>query len=155
DRTYLIKPDAEDASLGIDQGSVVPGGPRLLARVEKLRREHGGAVIIEEYLPGSEFNVGLVALPEPKALAVAQVAYVERENLWPILTYDAKWAVGSEEDLASPIVCPAPIHQDLATRLQALAVDSFRATGCRDYARVDFRLDGTGAPMILEVNPNP
>jgi D-alanine-D-alanine ligase len=51
--------------------------------------------------------------------------------------------------------CPAEIDASLAAELSRLAVAAFRATGCRDYARVDFRLDAQGAPMILEVNPNP
>jgi D-alanine-D-alanine ligase len=97
----------------------------------------------------------VLALPDPQPLSVAEVAYADRPGLWPILTYEAKWAIGSEEDLASPIRCPAEIDPGLAERLGALAISAFRATGCRDYARVDFRLDRTGEPMILEVNPNP
>ena len=74
---------------------------------------------------------------------------------WPILTYAAKWSAGSVEDRASPVRCPARIEPALAERLGRLAVSAFRATGCRDYARVDLRLDARGEPMILEVNPNP
>jgi D-alanine-D-alanine ligase len=151
----IVKPDAEDGSLGIDQESVVTGPDQLAHRVAKLRRDHGGAVLIETYLPGPEFNVGVIALPEPRAFAVAQVAFAPRGDHWPILTYDAKWDEGSEADLSSPVVCPAPIDRELAERLSGLAVGAVRATCCRDYARVDFRLDETGAPMILEVNPNP
>ncbi len=151
----FVKPEAEDASLGIDQDSVVTDSASLSARVERLRREYGGSVLIEAYLPGPEFNVGILALPEPRALPIAQVAFAERPGAWPILTYTAKWHEGSLEDLASPIVCPAPIEPELAARLGELAVSAFRATGCRDYARVDFRLDERGEPMILEVNANP
>jgi D-alanine-D-alanine ligase len=151
----LVKPDAEDGSLGIDQGSVVEGRERLSERVERLRRSYGGSVLIEAYLPGAEFNIGLVAWPEPKALPVAQVVYSPRPGAWPILTYAAKWDEGSEEDKSSVVACPAPIDEDLAARLASLAVSAFRATGCRDYARVDLRLDPRGEPMILEVNPNP
>ena len=111
--------------------------------------------MIESYLPGPEYNIGVIALPEPKPLPVAQVVFADRPGLWPILTYSAKWVAGSDEDMASPIACPAPIEPELAARLGTLAVSAFRATGCRDYARVDFRLDGRGEPMILEVNPNP
>jgi D-alanine-D-alanine ligase len=52
-------------------------------------------------------------------------------------------------------VCPAPIDDEQRRRLQALAVDAFRTMGCRDYARVDFRMDAKGRIFILEVNPNP
>lgn len=151
----LVKPDAEDGSLGIDQGSVAVSPDGLAERVGRLRDRFGGPVLIETYLPGPEFNVGVLALPNPKALPVAQVVFASGTASWPILTYGAKWDSGSAEDLSSPIACPAPIDPDLAGRLSALAVAAFRATECRDYARVDFRLDDRGEPMILEVNPNP
>lgn len=155
DGPYFVKPDAEDASLGIDQGSVVTDRAGLVDRVAMLRREFGPDVLIEAYLPGPEYNVGVLAIPEPTPLTVAEVAYSPRPGDWPILTYAAKWDVGSGEDLASPIRCPAAIGPALADRLGRLAVEAFRVTACTDVARVDFRLDAGGHPMILEVNPNP
>ena len=151
----LVKPEAEDASLGIDQSSVVTDPADLPDRVARLRSEFPSGVLIEEYLPGREFNVGVVALPWPVALPVAEVAFDPIPGAWPILTYRAKWAEGSADDVASPVRCPAEIPPELAERLGQLAVAAFAATGCRDVARVDFRLDGRGEPMILEVNPNP
>jgi D-alanine-D-alanine ligase len=151
----FVKPDAEDASLGIDQQSVSPDQVALVEQVERVRARYGGQVLIEAYLPGPEFNVGLLGLPDPEPLPIAEVVYQKAPGSWPILTYESKWAVGSPADRASPIRCPALIDGALATSLGRLAVAAFRATGCRDYARVDFRLDARGAPMILEVNPNP
>ena len=72
---------------------------------------------------------------------MAEVVFDPPAGAWPILTYAAKWEAGSLEDLASPVRCPAEIDPALAERLGRLAVAAFRATGCRDYARVDFRLD--------------
>jgi D-alanine-D-alanine ligase len=151
----IVKPDAEDGSLGIDQGSVVSDRRSLVARINSLREASRGSVLIETYLPGTEYNVGLIALPEPIPLPIAEVAFATAPGTWPILTYAAKWHPGSADDLASPVRCPAPIERALADELGRLAVAAFRATGCRDYARVDFRLDDRGEPMILEVNPNP
>jgi len=151
----IVKPDAEDASLGIDQKSVVVESSNLHDRVVQVRLAFGGSVLIEPYLPGAEFNVGVIEAPEPLALPVAQVMFAPKSGQWPILTYAAKWDEGSEEDLASPVVCPAPIADELARTLRRIALEAFRATGCRDYARVDFRLDASGEPSILEVNPNP
>ena len=155
DGPWIVKPDAEDASLGIDQGSVVSDRGALKARVESLRATYGSTVLIESYLPGPEYNVGVLALPTPVPLPAAEVTFADRPGCWPILTYEAKWAAGSAEDLASPIACPAQIDGALRDRLGTLAVAAFRATGCRDCARVDFRLDAAGRPMILEVNPEP
>ncbi len=153
--TVIVKPESEDASLGIDQESVVDSPEKLEAQVERLRVAHGPRVLIESYLPGPEYNVGVLAMPQPEALPPAEVAYQPREGWWPILSYEAKWHIGSEADLVSPVVCPAAIDASLAARLGSLARSAFLACSCRDYARVDFRLDAKGDPMILELNPNP
>lgn len=151
----IVKPEAEDASLGIDQASIVDSPEGIVENVARLRVHPGGDALIEAYLPGREFNVGVLALPEPGPLPVAEIAHDAPAGSWPILTYAAKWDVGSAADLASPARCPAEVDAGLADRLGSLAVAAFRATGCRDYARVDLRLDAEGTPMILEVNPNP
>jgi D-alanine-D-alanine ligase len=150
-----VKPDSEDGSLGIEQGSVVADRATLIERVDRMAARYGNRVLIEAFLPGREFNVGLLALPDPEPMAIAEVLFQGPADSWPILTYDAKWALGSAEDRSSPVRCPASIDRRLAEELGRLALDAFRATGCRDYARVDLRLDQQGAPMILEVNPNP
>jgi D-alanine-D-alanine ligase len=151
----ILKPEAEDASLGIDQSSVAGTAEAIVEGVARLRVSHGRDVLIEAYLPGREFNVGILESPEPEALPIAEILYDVPDGSWPILTYAAKWDEGSPEDLASRPRCPAEVDPDLARLLGSLAVEAFRATGCRDYARVDFRLDADGSPMILEVNPNP
>jgi D-alanine-D-alanine ligase len=151
----IVKPEAEDASLGIDQSSVIADPKGLARQVERVRAAYGPRVLIEAYLPGPEFNVGVLALPEPVALPVAEIVFDGPAGHWPILTYASKWHAGSAEDLGSTPRCPALIDPELAERLRTLAVLAFRATACRDYARVDFRLDAQGTPMILEVNPNP
>ncbi len=151
----IVKPESEDASLGISQDSVVTNPSDLADRIEKLQASHGPRVLIESYLPGPEFNIGVLGLPDPKALPAAEIVYLPTEGRWPILTYEAKWNIGSEADLASLPRCPAEIDSNLASRLGELAVQAFQACGCRDYARIDFRLDSEGEPMILEINPNP
>ncbi len=151
----ILKPEAEDASLGIDQSSVVrtpeaivEGVARL--RVEPRRRRPDRGVSarprVQRRPPGP---------PRARGLARGRDRLHVPAGSWPILTYAAKWAEGSAEDLASRPRCPAEVEPGLAERLSTLAVEAFRATGCRDYARVDFRLDAEGSPMILEVNPNP
>jgi D-alanine-D-alanine ligase len=152
----IVKPASEDASLGIDQASVVTSPDALAAAVARLHAAYHCDALIERYLPGREFNLGLLELGgAPVALPVAEILYDVPAGAWPILTYAAKWATGSAEDLASRPACPADVDGELAEDLARLAVMAFRATGCRDYARVDFRLHEGGAPLVLEVNPNP
>jgi D-alanine-D-alanine ligase len=155
DGPVMIKPDAEDGSLGIHQSSVVERQDEIADRVERLRRQYGGSVLIEAYLPGTEFNVTVLGLPEARALPISQVVYDAASGFRPIMTYSAKWDPTSAEDRSNTILCPAPIEPELAAEIASVAERSFRVTGCRDYARVDFRLDHQGRPMVLEVNPNP
>ena len=77
------------------------------------------------------------------------------EGTWHILTYAAKWQVGSPEDLGSRPVCPAQIPQRLADRLSRLAETAWRTVQGKSYGRIDLRVDDAGRPWILEVNPNP
>jgi D-alanine-D-alanine ligase len=152
----IVKPAAQDASVGLDQGSVVRDQERLDARVEDLLERYGPPVLVEEFIPGREFNVGLVGWPTLRTLPIAEIVFKEpTPGEWAIVTYDAKWKPGSEADLATPPVCPADVAAPLAAKLETVARQAFRLLGCRDYARVDFRVAPSGEPYILEVNPNP
>jgi D-alanine-D-alanine ligase len=152
----IVKPARRDASEGIDQGSIVTEPAALLSRVCELLDRMGPPVLIEEFLPGREFTVALVETPELVALPVAEVHYVRSQAApWPILTYAAKWATETPEYDGSSMVQAAPLPAALAARLVDLASRSFRALHCRDYARVDLRLNAAGEPMVLEVNANP
>lgn len=152
----IVKPGGKDASVGIDQGSVVSDQEALARRVAFLLERYGPPVLVEQFIAGRELNVGVVEVPQLRALPASEIRFLNREpGYWPIVTYDAKWAAGSKEDVETVPHCPADLPADLAQRLGELACGAFRLVGCRDYARVDFRVDGTGQAFILEVNPNP
>jgi D-alanine-D-alanine ligase len=152
----IVKPGAQDASVGLDHGSVVGDQEKLEQRVASLLQRYGPPVLIEEYIDGRELNVGLLEGPELEVLPAGEVLFLDRgPGRWPIVTYEAKWSPGSHEDEATPSRYPADIPVALAGRLHELAMQAFRLLGCRDYGRVDVRLSRAGAPYILEVNPNP
>jgi D-alanine-D-alanine ligase len=89
-------------------------------------------------------------------LPISEVLFIDADpNFWPIVTYDAKWKPGSRDFEATPPQYPAEVEARLAARLAALAMRAFHLLGCRDYARVDFRVKPSGEPYLLEVNPNP
>jgi D-alanine-D-alanine ligase len=156
DWPVIVKPAQLDASVGLDQGSVVLNQEQLEQRVRKLLEAYNQPVLVEEFIRGRELNVGLVELPEVTVLPISEILFVEnRPGYWPIVTYDAKWKPESEDYLATPPSYPAKVSPRLAERLGRIAREAFRLTGCRDYARVDFRVRPSGQPYILEVNPNP
>src|SRR5213594_2388799 len=148
----IVKPAAEDASAGLDRGSVVSDRKALRAKIAAMT-EQFDEVLVQQYVPGREFNVGFVG---SRVLPVAEIDFTGMpEGSWPILTYAAKWHTGSAEDLGSRPVCPAQVSQRLADRLARLAEAAWRVMHGKGYGRVDLRVDDTGRPWVLEVNPNP
>jgi D-alanine-D-alanine ligase len=151
----IVKPANQDASIGLDQGSVVTGPERLRARVAHVLEAYGPPVLVEQFIRGREFNVGLIECPDLRALPASEILFQENDpDFWPIVTYDGKWKPGSRDYEATPSSYAADVSPHLAEWLGELATRAFRLLGCRDYARVDFRLGGYH-PYILEVNPNP
>jgi D-alanine-D-alanine ligase len=152
----IVKPATQDASVGLDQGSVVTNQLRLEERVISLLESYGPPVLVEEFIHGRELNVALIEASDLFTLPISEVLFTDKDpEYWPIVTYDAKWRPGSRDFEATPPCYPAKVSPRLARRLTALARKAFRLLGCRDYARVDFRVRPTGKPYILEVNPNP
>jgi D-alanine-D-alanine ligase len=152
----MVKLTSEDASIGIDQGSIVHTPEALTARVRYLLDHFHPPVLVEDYLDGREFNIAVIGDERPRALPVSEIIFdPAAADLLPIVTYASKWAAGSREDLAQQPRCPADIPPALARRLEELALAAFRLLGCRDYARIDFRTDRIDRPFLLEVNPNP
>jgi D-alanine-D-alanine ligase len=153
----MVKPSGQDASVGVDQGSVVTSREQLEERITWVLANYGGPVLLEEFILGREFSVGLVEYPQLLALPVSEIHFpaTPLEGFWPIVTYDAKWKPGSRDYELTPPDYPAKIPDALRDRLWEVAAAAFRVVGCRDYARVDFRVDESQQPFILEVNPNP
>ena len=144
----IVKPAAEDASVGIGAGSVVEDRAGLQRALAAAPRP----TLVQRYLPGREFNVAFVGAA---VLPVAEIDFgAWRTDAYPRVTYAAKWAAGSADDLGTHPVCPAPLDEAATARLQTLAGEAWRAVGGTGYGRVDLRMDGAGTPHVLEVNPN-
>jgi D-alanine-D-alanine ligase len=148
----IVKPAAEDASAGLDRGSVVTDRRALRTRVAAMTEQFDD-VLVQEYIGGREFNVGFVGA---RTLPISEIDFSRMPTgAWPILTYASKWDVGSPDDLGSVPVCPAVVPQKLADRLTKLAEAAWRVMQGKGYGRVDLRVDDQGRPWVLEVNPNP
>jgi D-alanine-D-alanine ligase len=152
----IVKPAQLDASIGLDQGSVVTNQDRLEERVGHLLKTYRPPVLVEQFIRGRELNVALIEAPDLRVLPISEVLFIDQDpSYWPIVTYDAKWKPGSRDYEATPARYPADVSPHLAEKLGLLSRQAFRLLGCRDYARVDFRVRSGGKPYILEVNPNP
>ncbi|OGD25672.1 MAG: hypothetical protein A2V57_07130 [Candidatus Aminicenantes bacterium RBG_19FT_COMBO_65_30] len=152
----IVKPNSEDASLGIYPDSVVRDEESLRRQVRRCIDSYKQPVLVEAFIDGREFNVSVMENGAVKPLPVSEIDFSAMPKDMPrILGYEAKWFEDNPLYQKTPPICPAPIDDDLRAKLQGLAADAFRTMGCRDYARVDFRMDAKGRPFILEVNPNP
>ena len=153
----IVKLALEDASVGIDQGSVVTDKKALDERVGRMLEQHGQPLLVEQFIRGREFNVSLIETGgELRVLPISEIQFVDRDPaFWPIVTYDAKWKPGSRDYESTPPRYPANVSPGLAARLTKLAKRAFHLLDCRDYAGVDFRVRSPLKPYILEVNPNP
>ncbi len=152
----IVKPNTEDASLGIHPDSVVRDEDALRRQIARILEVFEEPVLVEQFVEGREFNVAVLDVDKPEALPVSEIDFTRLPEGQPtICSYEAKWHTEDILFQATPPVCPAPIEDGLRDKLQELAVRAFLACECRDYARVDFRVDKKGRPFILEVNPNP
>lgn len=151
----IVKPLREDASVGIDQSSVVNDEARLRERLEHIINTYRQPALVEEYVDGRELNVAILGnIPEAEALPISEILFDLRDGRHRIVDYGAKWLESSPEFQGTKGVCPADLDPEVEETVLELALRSFKLLGCRDYARVDFRL-GDDGPVVLEVNPNP
>jgi len=151
----IVKPAFEDASVGIDEASVVDDAAALRARVEYVHDRYGQSAVVEEYIDGREINSAVIGNDPPIPLPLSEIVFTYPEGKRKVVGYRSKWVHDSFEYRNTNGVCPAQVEPAIEKRIKELSVAAYRATGCRDYGRVDFRLDPKGQPWILEVNANP
>lgn len=152
----FVKPMQEDASIGIGPGAVVECEQALAGRIAWITQRYGQPALVEEYVGGREFNVAVVGGETARSLPVSEIefrGYAPGE--YRFVCYRAKWVRSAREYRRTAPVCPADIPPGLERELRILAGRAWRAAGLRGYARVDFRLNAGGRPVILELNPNP
>lgn len=148
----ICKPAAEDASLGVEQKSVVKSARALQARVSEMH-EGWNEIVIQRFIAGREVNVGIVG---DQVLPIAEIDFSGMpDQYWRIVSYRSKWETGSDEDLGSVPRCPADLPEELTAELERIALAAWRVVGGRGYGRVDLRIDENMRPWILEVNANP
>ncbi|TIP18371.1 ATP-grasp domain-containing protein [Mesorhizobium sp.] len=142
----VVKPRREDNSFGLQ---LVHEPAQLRQAVEMIVTQYGQDALVEEYIDGREIHVALLGNGEPEVLPLAEIDFGERET--GLLTWEGKYLPAEE----LPTICPAKIESSLATLLGEISVATFRACQCRDYARLDIRIDRSGRPFVLEINSMP
>ncbi len=154
----LLKPNYGDGSEGITKDAVAGSEKALIKGLERLQRAFPRrSILVQEYLPGREYSVGLIGNPEQelRALPILEVDYSQLDPKLPkILGYESKWLPGSAywtQVRYRQAQLSEPVQDQLVDRAMRL----FERLGCRDSARFDFRADASGETKLLDANPNP
>lgn len=158
DFPVIVKPDLGDSSFGITERSVARTAAGLLDAILEIRRKFGyeKPLLVEEFLPGQDLSVGIIGTPPTSytVLPITEEDYSEvPEKLPRICGYEAKWCPDSPYWKIKSV--PAQLPDDTHKAIVAWCVELAERLECRDYIRVDWRLDAEGTPRLLEVNPNP
>ena len=155
----IVKPPQEDASLGITGKSVVRNVQELLGKIAEMQTEFGQPALVEEFIDGREFYVGVLGNANVKALPVIELDFSGFPADRPkIASWEAKWGDQGDgkgaEFSGTKSVFPTDVPEELVTKMQTVAVEAFHALRLRDYARIDLRVTPEGEVYIIEVNPN-
>lgn len=147
----IVKPVAEGSSKGVVSKSVCHSEAELREVVKELVGKYQQPALIEEYIGGREFTVGLLGERRPRVLPPMEIVFLDQQEKTPVYSFQHKldWTDRIRYD------APAKIEPALLEKLRAAARGTFMALGCRDVARIDFRMDDKGRIYFIECNPLP
>jgi D-alanine-D-alanine ligase len=153
----LAKPPLEGSSKGITDSSLVRNREELQRELQRIRESYGQSALVEEFLSGREFTVALLGNgSDLRMLPIVEIDFSTLpEGANPIYSYEAKWLWDTEAAPLQIFHCPAPLEPLLQRSIEELCRKAFLHLGCRDWSRIDVRLDGDGHPQVIEVNPLP
>lgn len=140
----FVKPNGEGSSMGIRRRSHVETPEALADQVDWVLRTYEEDCLVETFVPGREFCVGILANGGPECLPIAEIRAAGQ-----FYSYEDK------HEHRKQLICPADVPENLADEMRRMALMVFETLRCRDLARVDFKLDADGRPTFLEINPLP
>lgn len=147
----VVKPAWEGSSKGIRDSAVAKTHQQLLALLNEAIDGYDQPVIVEEYLPGTEITVGLIGNGDDLEVIGAMEIAPKVKNEFFIYSLDVKRNYLSRVDYNVPPKIPVEVQDSLFSS----AVKAFKALGCKDFARIDFRLNAHNHPVFIEANPLP
>jgi len=146
----IIKPAHEGTSKGIRHGSLAHSPEQALEIVAGVLERYQQPVMVEEYIAGEEVTVGIIGNLPPRVLGIMRLIPNKREDYF-IYSLEVKrdW-----ENLVN-YECPARLEKNTLDKISESSLRAFQVLGCRDFARLDFRVNSQGTPYFLEINPLP
>lgn len=154
----FVKPVAEGSGKGIFANNVCESSNQLAERVPFLLERYDQPVLVETYLPGPEFTVAILGNGDDvRCLPVVGFDFATLPpGAPPVYGYEAKWIWDTREHPLEIFQCPpAGVAKSLCRETERAALDAYRALSCRDWCRIDIRVDRFGVPNVVELNPLP
>jgi len=153
----IVKPLHEGSSKGIYNSCLVRNTEELEREVRAVLSVYGQPALVEEFLPGREFTVAIMGnTGNLRVLPIVEINFDSLpEGMNPIYSYEAKWVWDSVDSPLEIYQCPARIGEGLRAEIERVCTEAYTVLRCRDWARIDVRLDARGVPHVLEVNPLP
>ncbi len=152
----IVKPLAEDGSIGIDAGAVVSSVKELMERIHYIHEQFDSPALIEEYIEGREIYAALLGNDKVEALPLVELDLSDLPDDMPrIAGAEVKWAKDSEAYRRSRARVAEDLDEETAEHLKQTAVAAYQALQLRDYGRIDMRLTADGKIYVIEANPNP
>ena len=156
----IVKPIAQHCSAAVTRDAVVHSVEALRARVAHIADTFNEGSIVERFIAGREINVGIWGNGRPRVLPLREIDFSAiPDPLHQMVTWDSKWTPNSLEWNTTPVNERPVVSEALRAQIEDIALRTYRAFGCRDYARVDLRIEtdalGVERPYVVDVNPNP
>lgn len=154
----IVKPAATNNSAGITNNSIVDNKKDLRKQLKTIIKGLNSPAIVEEYIEGDEFDVSILGNDEEdyQVLPLTRSTFNGLPNKYQhIYTHEAKWLTDGAYKKIVVERPPKNLSRKLGSLITEIALDAYKIFGCRDYGRVDVRVDREGNPYVLEVNPNP
>lgn len=153
----IVKPLHEGSSKGIYNSCVVCNPDELANEVKIILETYNQPALVEDFLPGREFTVALLGNGDDvRVLPIVEIKFdALPPGVNPIYSYEAKWIWDQRDNPLDAYECPAALSASLRAAIEDICKAAYRVLNCRDWSRIDVRLDVHGMPNILELNPLP
>jgi D-alanine-D-alanine ligase len=146
----IIKPAWEGSSKGIHADSLADSPQQAIEAAGQLIERYHQPVMVEEFISGDEITVGIVGNSPPRVVGLMRIVPRLKSDRF-IYSLEVKRDYENLVDYE----CPAQLGKEVLESIRLSALRVFEVTGCRDFARLDFRLNSKGTPYFIEINPLP
>ena len=155
----IVKPSSEGSGIGIKSNSIVNNLRKLRSAVKYINEEYHQPALVETYLPGREFTVAIIGNGNSlTVLPIVEINFAGLPKDAPAIdSYEAKFVYGATGvvPMHQTEFCPAHLTPKLERQITDLSMRGYTSIGCRDFGRLDIRLDSKGVPHIMEINHPP